>query len=256
MSGRPRPTSSTGPSVRAATSSSPSSMVGVAQCRSSRTSSSVPSRASAVNSAATARRACSPPTAAPGAAGSRGSPTSSSFSPRSARSRSAAPGGSGRPEASRRAVVRCSRARAVSTSSLSTMPQAVRTISVTAARSRPSPYGEVRPHSTRALGSSPANRVSSWPRRVLPTPASPETRTTRGLARSDTSTRRPMSRPSSASRPTNGASSPRPSRLEPGGRSPSSSCATTGSRLPLSRSGGSARHEAIGIVARTVSRPA
>ncbi len=231
-------------------------MIAVAQWTSSSTSSSGPSAASAVNSAATAARTRSPAAAEPGV--SRGPTTGSTSSPSRVRRRSPIAGGTVPAYAgcSSRATVRARRSRAVSGSSVSSMPQAVRTMSATADRSRPSPYGVQRPHSTRAPGSSPWKRESSCARRVLPTPASPETSTLRGDAVSETSSRRPTSRPSSASRPIIGTSSPRPSRLADDERRPTSSYAVTGSRLPLSRSGVSARQDAAYIVASAVSRPA
>ena len=88
-------------------------------------------------------------------------------------------------------------------------------------------------------------------------PASAVITMTRGVAASrSTSASRPATRPSSVSRPTNGASSPRPDRVPGASCRPSSSYAGTGSRLPLSRSGRSCRQEATCRVPAEVREPA
>ena len=191
----------------------------------------------------------------PGAAASRGAGASASVSPTSASSGSTdtvpAIG-------SRRAIVRRTRSAMTSGAprSATVMPQAVRTQSASGRRLRPSPYGMHLPQSTRLPSISATKRASSLISRVLPTPASPVTTAVAGSPPSMTSSMRPISTPRSASRPMNGASSPRPGRAELCARRRTSSYADTGSRFPLSRIGCSARHDAMFMVASAVSRPA
>src|SRR5207248_5007536 len=139
-------------------------------------------------------------------------------------------------------------------------PIAIRTRSASGASRRRSPKAAQRTGYTRGWRGPTLYRATkrsiSAASRVLPSPASPVTISTRGSPRSTTSASRLATRASSVSRPTNGASSPIPDRVPGASSRPSSSYVSTGSRLPFSRSGRRCRQDARCRVATLVRAPA
>ncbi len=97
---------------------------------------------------------------------------------------------------------------------------------------------------------------TSRAKRVLPMPASAVWMRMSGSPRSMTASRRPVTRPISVSRPMNGAVSPRLARVPGSSSSPRSWNTSTGSRLPLRRTGVRRRQAATCRVAAMVSSPA
>src|ERR1700691_3628743 len=100
-------------------------------------------------------------------------------------------------------------AAAMSVGSYSAMPRRCRTISASAQNATPSPYDRQRPRCHHRSAASPSAYFSnSQPSLDLPTPAGPETSTSRGTRRSAAAWNRSLIVRSSASRPVSGASSP------------------------------------------------
>ena len=98
---------------------------------------------------------------------------------------------------------------ATSAGSSSAMPSRCRTISASAQNATPSPYDRQRPRCHHRSAASPSAYFSnSQPSRDLPTPAGPDTSTSRGTRRSAAAWNSSLTVRSSASRPVSGASSP------------------------------------------------
>src|SRR5580693_9192583 len=98
---------------------------------------------------------------------------------------------------------------AVSGGSSSAIPSRCRTISASAQNATPSPYDRHRPRCHHMSSTSPSAYFSnSQPSRDLPTPAGPDTSTSRGARRSAAAWNRSLTVRSSTSRPVSGASSP------------------------------------------------